>query len=143
MSRILALFIVVYVVLLQSGCRDPIGTPCIIEGTGFTASHNCRGKCLYYNAVICPDGRAVVPKFCSGATQCEPGSCPDGQVCYNYDDPFDEKNYCIPDDLCGPMSSENRSAWEREALLRAQSTRAKWARKRPMATKPVQAEEPL
>ena len=116
---------------LLLACGNSIGTPCSIQGSGFTASHDCSEKCLFYNAIHCPDGQTVVPKICSGAAQCKPGSCPDGQACYSYDDPFEEKSYCIPSNLCGVLSVEELSDWELSAQHRAGTRRAEWKRKMP------------
>jgi len=127
------------VALLSSivACGNPIGTPCSITGSGFTASHDCSEKCLYYNSIRCPDGQTLEPKICSGASGCKPGSCPDGQVCYSYDDPFEEQSYCIPASLCGSLSGDELENWETDASMRAAQKRSDWARKRPVIGAPT------
>lgn len=109
--------------LLVAGCGDNIGAACEITGSGFTAKHNCRVKCLYYNDVQCPDGSTLKPQMCSGASNCNPGSCPDGQICYSYDDPFEKESYCVPATLCGEQTDAALAAWERESRRRADATR--------------------
>ncbi|XOV84960.1 MAG: hypothetical protein ACFHXK_07510 [bacterium] len=128
-------------VLLLSGCGNPAGTPCQITGSGFTASHDCRHKCLSRWTVECPDGRRVTPGTCSGSFACTPGSCPDGQVCYHDNDPFDDRSYCVVANTCGSLSASDLKHWEittvaRQheviaARLEKEARRQKWRKENP------------
>ncbi|TAK53884.1 MAG: hypothetical protein EPO25_09070 [Gammaproteobacteria bacterium] len=98
MARLAALLVAG---LALAACGDPAGAPCAIRGSGFTSSHDCATKCLALWSVNCPDGSSVQPGVCAGRRGCEAGSCPEGQYCYHFDDPFEERSYCIPDTVCG------------------------------------------
>ena len=119
-------------IALLAACGKPAGSPCMIKGSGFTASHDCASKCLSRWQVRCPDGEAIMPRVCAGKKDCEPGSCPDGQVCYHFDDPFEARSYCIPDTVCGRAPGlEQRRHWERASRDKAARSRADWNRKTP------------
>ncbi|MEZ5550016.1 MAG: hypothetical protein R3E82_03930 [Pseudomonadales bacterium] len=105
-----------FTLLLLGSCGHPAGTPCEIQGSGFTSSHDCAHQCLSRWQIACPDGSRVTPNTCSGAFDCSPGSCPDGQVCYADDDPFEARTYCVMADTCGNLNDETRGTWERESL---------------------------
>lgn len=116
---------------LLVACGQPVGTPCQISGSGFHAKDPCAHQCLSRWAVNCPDGSRLTPNVCTGKQGCTPGSCPDGQVCYNFDDPFDERSYCIPDTACGsPPSADQRLRWEQDSAIKAAEMRAKYATRR-------------
>jgi hypothetical protein len=118
-------------VLMVSGCGRPAGSACLFEGSGFTASDPCATRCLSHWDIACPDGTVVHPKVCAGKKDCTPGSCPDGQVCYAFDDPFEDRRYCIPDNVCGVLpDAAARAHWEQAAAQKAAATRAKWEAKR-------------
>lgn len=134
-----------------SACGEPAGSPCEIVGSGFHAHDECRHKCLSRWQLSCPNGERVTPNTCTGAFDCEPGSCPDGQLCYHDDDPFDDRSFCIPADACGPLDSEAARRFELErvaaqAAVRAaraekEARRAKWRAENPDAGKPSAAED--
>ncbi len=94
------------------------GTPCQITGDGFHASNPCRHKCLSRWSLACPDQTRVTPNVCTGAFACTPGSCPAGQVCYHDDDPFDDRTFCVPDNVCGDLSQPELTEWELSTLAR-------------------------
>ena len=104
--------------LLLVGCGKPVGTPCQISGSGFTASHECRHQCLSRWTVTCPDGSRVTPGTCSGAFECTPGSCPEGQVCYHDNDPFDDRSFCLMANTCGVLSTTALQDWEHLSVAR-------------------------
>ena len=106
--RIVCLF----VALLLAGCGSNTGAPCEIVGSGFTASHDCRHKCLSRTAIVCPNDARVLPKVCSGVAGCEPGGCGEGEVCYTVNDPFEDVSYCIPELVCEFKDAREKSAWE-------------------------------
>lgn len=108
---------------LLGACGDPAGTDCEIAGSGFHAKDPCRFKCLSRWQVICPGDRSITPSTCSGAFDCEPGSCPDGQVCYHDDDPFDDRSFCVMATTCGDLSPQELSAWELSTQARQQEVR--------------------
>lgn len=117
--------------LLGGGCGHPAGTACQITGSGFTASHDCATKCLSRWTVNCPDGTRVTPAVCAGASGCEPGGCPSGQVCYHFDDPFDVVSYCIPDDVCGELTgAATHQGWEQDSKQAAAALRARYDARR-------------
>lgn len=117
--------------LWPAGCGQPAGSACTFQGDGFFSGHDCATKCLARWNVRCPDGRSLPPALCAGREGCTPGSCPDGQVCYSFDDPFEERSYCIPDNVCGEiLSSEARLQWEQDSADRAAASRAAMAAKR-------------
>lgn len=121
----------VVLALLVAGCGNPVGTPCSIEGSGFTASHDCATKCLSRWTVNCPDGTTVRPGVCAGDSGCQPGECPSGQVCYHFDDPFETRSYCIPDNVCGMQPDDDvRSRWELDSKTAAAAMRARYESKR-------------
>ena len=114
-------------------CGEPVGTECEISGSGFHAKDPCRHKCLSRWQLTCPDDQDITPNTCSGSFSCQPGSCPDGQVCYHDDDPFDDRSFCVAVSTCGDLSPEQQSAWELKTLARQEEVRkereAKAARK--------------
>ena len=59
------------------------------------------------------------------------GSCPEGQACYSFEDPFEEEFFCIPDDICGASlaTANERLAWERASRERSEALRAKFQRR--------------
>ena len=120
------------VLLLLNACGgDPAGEACSIEGSGFTASHDCASRCLSRWQVNCPGGERVSPQVCAGRSGCEPGTCPQGQVCYHFDDPFELRSYCIPDDVCGQLAGDDqRRRWERDSMQAAAAMRASYAERR-------------
>ncbi len=94
MNRILLILLLFFSV----SCRnDPIGTPCVRKGDGFTASHNCKTKCLSIWKITCPDGSKGNSKVCAGNEGCERHGCSKGEVCYQTN--FD-RAYCIPESIC-------------------------------------------
>jgi len=115
---------------LLGACGQPVGASCMITGSGFTAKDPCANQCLSRWSLRCPDGSRLTPNVCTGKQGCTPGSCPQGQVCYSFDDPFEERSYCIPDNLCGgaPTSAQLRH-WERDSAARAAAIRAKYEAK--------------
>ena len=131
--------------LLLAACGKPAGSPCSISGSGFSASHDCATKCLSRWAVNCPDGSRITPGVCAGRKDCNPGSCPDGQACYAFDDPFEERSYCLPENVCGaPLSADARLRWEQDSADAAAAKRAEWAAKFPQRSGTVTAPaEPL
>ncbi len=101
-------------------CGDPAGAPCTINGSGFTSSHECATQCLALWSVNCPDGSSVLPGVCAGEPGCEAGSCPEGQSCYHFDDPFEDRSYCVPDTVCGGLTDRiTRRRWEEDSAARA------------------------
>ncbi len=129
------------ITLLLGACGNPAGTACETEGSGFTASHDCKHRCLSRWGVICPDGSSVAPSTCSGSFGCSPGSCPDGQVCYHDVDPFDDRSFCIVSNTCGDLSKPALQEWELtsvarqqeviEARLEKEARRKKWREENP------------
>ena len=106
--------------LALGGCGEPAGTPCQITGDGFHAKDPCRDKCLSRWSLTCPDQQRITPNVCTGAFACQPGGCPEGQLCYHDDDPFDDRSFCVPDNVCGALTPAAASAWERATLARQQ-----------------------
>jgi len=126
------MILIAIVAVLSSGCGNPAGTPCEITGSGFTARHDCRSKCLSRWTVYCSDETKIMPKMCAGEEGCAPGNCPSGQFCYHFDDPFNEVSYCLPDNVCGtPPDAAGIKLWERRSVERAAATRARYDRIRP------------
>jgi hypothetical protein len=78
--------------------------------------------------VTCPDGTTIRRAVCSGREGCDPGSCPAGQACYSFEDPFDEDFYCITADFCGaaPATEEALLAWEIESRQRSDALRTQF-----------------
>lgn len=113
--------------LVLAACGKPVGTPCSIEGSGFTASHDCATKCLARWKLTCPGGNTVTPAICAGREGCSPGSCPAGQACYTFDDPFDERSYCVPDNVCGALPTTALMQWEQDSAAVAAASRAAMA----------------
>ena len=123
--------------VLMSACGNPSGSFCEIEGSGFTASHDCRYQCLSRTAVVCPDGNKILPKQCSGKPYCRPGTCGSGEACYTVTDPFESKSYCVSISICEQKNSlsENLSpqavrdirAWEERAYAEAEHVRKEQA----------------
>ncbi len=131
-----------------AGCGDPIGAPCEFSGSGFTASDNCRHRCLEHRSITCPDGTVIQrPKICSGARQCEPGGCANGQACYHVSDPFNKESYCLPNNLCGPLSAEEIAFWESSSKAAADELIAEWEAKKqkrqPTAPTPSAGADPV
>jgi hypothetical protein len=113
------------------GCGQSAGAPCAFKGDGFQSRHNCATQCLARWDVRCPDGSDLRPAVCAGRKGCTPGSCPDGQVCYSFDDPFEEVSYCIPDNVCGAATSiDLLRRWEQDSADKAAASRAAMAAKR-------------
>jgi hypothetical protein len=130
-----------------AGCGQSAGTACTITGSGFTAKDFCANQCLSRWAVNCPDGSTVTPHVCSGISACTPGSCPQGQACYSFDDAFEERSYCIPDNVCGsPLSAGQLQLWEETSAATAADLREKYAAKRAIRegkSVPTEPTEPL
>ena len=129
------LLLALFPALLLVACGDPIGAACHFEGSGFTASDNCRHRCLQYRALVCPDGRTLKPQICSGEPLCEPGACPAGQVCYHVNDPFEKESYCLPADICGRQSAAGLAAWEQASLEISEKSVAAWEAKQQLRSK--------
>ena len=112
-------------------CGRRAGSPCEIEGSGFTARDPCAHKCLERWTVSCPGDNDVRPALCSGGETCEPGTCPRGQACYSFEDPFDEVSYCVPLEVCFESSplADDLLAWERGSFERSAATRAHFEEK--------------
>lgn len=110
--------------MLAAGCGRQVGEPCVFQGSGFTASDPCATRCLSHWRIRCPDDSMVSPQQCAGRSGCMPGGCPDGQACYHFEDAFETRSYCVPDQVCGPLTAPGRQAWEQAALQRAQALRA-------------------
>ncbi len=127
MIRAYLLFIAASVAL--AGCGDPIGSACSIRGSGFTASNDCRNKCLMYKKIRCPDGSRIAPKVCSGKESCTTGGCPSGQICYFEDDGTDETSYCVLAETCGVQSDDSLAQWEQDSFTIAEETRRAWSEK--------------
>ncbi len=115
--------------LLLFGCGDPPGTACSMTGSGFSASDNCRHRCLQHQNIVCPDGNSISPDICSGKRQCNPGGCPDGQLCYHVNDPFEKESYCVVADICGVQTLDVLAAWEQSSLKAAEESMAIWTEK--------------
>ena len=89
-----------------SSCKnDPIGTPCVRHGDGFTASHNCKTQCLSIWKIQCPDGSYGDSRVCAGSEGCERGGCPDGQVCFQTNM---DRAYCVPQTICPEWSEPSQ-----------------------------------
>jgi hypothetical protein len=131
--------------VLLAACGKPVGAPCKITGDGFHARHDCATKCLSRWSVTCPDGSRITPNVCAGRSTCQPGSCPAGQLCYHFDDPFEKRSYCIPDDVCGDLpNADSRRRWETDSAERAAATRAHSEAKRTLRSGAVTSPaEPL
>lgn len=112
--------------LVLTGCGDPIGTACEFRGSGFHASTNCTYRCLETRVIACPGGEQLRPPVCSGRTACQPGECPQGQICYHVQDPFEEESFCIEDTLCAGLSAAELQRWERETQVTAAALRAEY-----------------
>ena len=122
------------VTLLITGCGDPIGSACQIAGSGFTAKHNCRHKCLQYREIVCPDGQRIRSASCSGKPDCTPGSCASGQLCYHIQDPFERESYCVAGDICGQYPASALQQWERQSQSSAEQLRRERAPRNTTAT---------
>jgi hypothetical protein len=118
--------------LLLGACGMQAGEDCRIAGSGFTARDPCASKCLQYWTVHCPDGTDVQPAICAGAKGCTPGSCPAGQACYGFDDPFEEVTYCVPVAACpvAPADAAALRAWELESERAARARRQEFGKTR-------------
>ena len=139
----LAVLLVAAAALLLAACGDPVGMPCQIVGSGFTASHDCATKCLSRWSVLCPGGDSVMPNVCAGARDCAPGQCPDGQLCYHFDDPFEERSYCVPATVCGAeLTGGAARAWELEAQALAAASREKSAERKRRREQAIRAGQP-
>ena len=129
--RAAGLMVVMIAGLSLAACGDPAGTPCAFTGGGFSLSHDCATKCLALWSVNCPDGSSVMPGVCAGRRGCEPGSCPEGQSCYHFDDPFEERSYCVPNSVCGGLTSHTtRRQWEEDSAAKASQVRREMEFKR-------------
>lgn len=117
---------------LPAACGDPAGAPCTIEGSGFTARDPCANKCLERWTITCPGNRDVHASLCSGRETCEPGSCPEGQACYSFNDPFDVVSYCVPLEACFQDSIPRNEifAWEAGSFERSAATREHFDKKK-------------
>lgn len=124
---------------LLAGCGQPVGTACTIEDSGFTARHPCASKCLSRWNVRCPNGDVVQPQVCAGKSDCQPGSCPTGQVCYHFEDPFDAVSYCLPKTVCGSLLNQQQARdWE----LRSQEVARKLRQRRKQHIAPAKTSVP-
>lgn len=128
------LLVVLGTVLALAGCGGtPVGEQCkLTTGTmGFGFDDPCTTKCLELETVTCADGSTVRKAVCAGKEGCNPGSCPDGQACYSFEDPFDKEFFCIPDDICDapPATADERLAWERDSRERSDALRAEYQRR--------------
>lgn len=112
MKKLASFAVLQMVIALLVSCGSTSGTPCETVGSGFTASHDCRHKCLSRTAIVCPDESRTLPKLCSGQLGCAPGGCEEGEVCYSVNDPFEQVSFCIPESVCGPMNPQEKTAWE-------------------------------
>ncbi len=112
---------------ILAACGDPIGSPCEFVGSGFSAADNCAHRCLVHRTIHCPGGQIIQgPKICSGATQCDPGACGSGAVCYHTQDPFKKQSYCVPNDLCGELETDTLAEWEISSQQISQRLVADW-----------------
>ncbi len=131
--RHLFLFLGFALLTLASCGGSPIGDPCKLTSgaLGFGFDDPCKTKCLEMEDITCPDGSTVRKAVCAGKAGCDPGSCPDAQACYSFEDPFDKDFYCVPDDICGapPATVDERLAWERESRERSDAIRAKFKKR--------------
>jgi len=70
--------------------------------------------------------KTIQPKVCSGASGCEYGGCPGGQVCYHIESAFEEESYCVTEDICaGTMSRAEAGQWDQDSSQRARTVRAR------------------
>jgi hypothetical protein len=123
-SPVVRLFVVLLAIVTAGACGAPAGAPCTTEGSGFSLSSPCATKCLDLWKVRCPGGAIVSPQLCAGEEGCTPGSCPDGQACYHFEDPFEVRAYCVPVSACAGLGAGSaRVAWERESEARAARVR--------------------
>ena len=115
-----------------ASCGKPAGSPCAIEGSGFTARDPCANKCLERWTITCPGDRDVHAALCSGREECKPGTCPEGQACYSLDDPFDVVNLCVPIEACFERtpSRDELLSWESGSFERSAATRAHYGEKK-------------
>lgn len=122
------------------GCGDSIGTPCQHGQGTFGLTDPCATKCLGLSSMACPDGRHIKAAVCAGTHGCTPGSCPDGQLCYAYPDPFTDHSYCVPEDVCGPLDATAGAAWEAQSAAAWKAEQEKYAKKKPstLVTKPAE-----
>lgn len=128
---------------LLVGCAgDPMGADCEFRGSGFHASTNCRYRCLETRAIECPDGALIRPAVCSGKTDCSPGDCAEGTVCYTMQDAFSEESFCIPRDLCGDYPENALAAWEKEKQVAAAALRAEYEERRRLRERNAQQTAP-
>lgn len=118
--------------LAAVGCGAGPGEPCATSGSGFTASDPCRSKCLDRWGIECPGGETIHPGLCAGREGCEPGACPDDQICYRFNDPFENRTFCIPRTVCpdAPADEDGRRRWEELSIERAEKTRAEYERRK-------------
>ncbi len=129
--RLVHVAVLLLMLSLLAGCGDPVGAQCDFQGSGFTASDNCRYRCLEHRTIHCPDGTVVQgPKICSGATQCDPGGCPDDQACYHVRDGFKKQSYCVPTTLCGELAPAALAQWELDSKRLSDAMVEQWERKR-------------
>lgn len=95
------IILIIPCLLLLSCTKDPVGTPCVRKGDGFTARHNCETLCMSIWRITCPDGSIGDSKVCGGKLNCSRGSCAAGQVCYQTN--FD-RSVCVPESICADWS---------------------------------------
>lgn len=118
-------------ILVLAGCGAEIGTPCEQTEGMFGLSDPCSSQCLGLWTMTCPGDREIKPAICAGTHGCTPGSCPEGQLCYAYPDPFEDQTYCVPDDVCGPLDPAAGAAWETSAAAAWKAQQEKFGKKKP------------
>ena len=117
---------------------DPAGAACTVRGSGFSLRDSCQSKCLALWSVRCPGAEPVRPAVCAGAKGCTPGSCPQGQACYAFEDPFDDIRYCVPVSVCAvPLDEAATRRWEADAAARAAALRERRKPRQGSVTRPV------
>jgi hypothetical protein len=124
-----SLLLTVGLVLLATlRCGGAAGAPCRTTGSGFTLQSPCRSKCLDLWSVVCPNGERVSPEVCAGVENCSVGDCPEGQICYHFDDPIEVQAYCVPVSVCtdAQRAAGDGHAWEVQAEARARETRLRF-----------------
>ncbi len=139
----LALLLLIASAALLTACGQTVGTECEISGSGFHAKDPCAHQCLSRWSVNCPNDLRISPKVCTGKAGCTPGSCGPGLACYSFDDPFEERSYCVPDKLCGDdLSPAQLLQWEHDSAATALALREKYAAKQAKRTNQVTKEAP-
>ena len=125
------------------GCGDPIGSPCEFQGSGFTASDNCRHRCLQHRTIHCPDGTEIKgPRVCSGPTQCDPGTCGEGEACYHTRDPFKKQSHCVQTSLCGDLAEGTVNQWEADSKQLSDGLIKEWEAKQQRRKQATTSEAP-